>query len=299
MSHYETLGVQASATSEEIEKAYRKLAIQYHPDMNPGDTEVVEKFKTIADAYEILRDPEKKARYDGASNSPINDLFQSLFQTNHLIKIKLTLEEVFLGCNKTIQIEKKAPCKKCDNGFVEFQDCPCVKPPGFNNTPKRNGICQFCLGTKKVGTKYCSECEQGVVDDGYEEINIKIPAGVQNGAMFKIPNKGQFGTKNSKSDLLVKIAILPHPVFERRDNDLFVVKNITYSQFILGTEIDIDLFGTILKVKVPAKSNVGMQICCRSQGLAGGNLLIGLGLRMPNITKEYEDKVRELQELES
>lgn len=239
MSHYETLGVSKDASLEDIEKAYRKLALKYHPDVNLGDTSVLEKFKQIADAYEVLRDADKRSQYDAQFSVPnVNDLFKSLFQTNQLVKVKLTLEEVFHGCVKSVK---------------------------FDN------------------------------DEGFD---IKIPPGVQQGAMFKIPGKGKFGTKDCPSDLIIKVALLPHPDFERQDNNLIATKKLTYSQLILGTDVEINLFGTILKVKVPPKSNVGTQIRCRGKGLAGADLLIRLELKIPEITKEYEEKIRELQLLE-
>lgn len=239
MSHYDVLGISRNSSLEEIEKAYRKLAIQYHPDLNQGDSSSVEKFKQIADAYEVLKDPDKKSLYDAKSGPIVNDIFKSLFQTNQLIKVKLTLEEVFNGCIKTIKFENE------------------------------------------------------------DSFDIKIPPGVQNGAMFKIPGKGKFGSKDAPSDLIIKVALLPHPDFQREDNDLITVKQLTYSQFILGVDIEIDVFGTILKIKVPPKSNVGNFIRCRGQGLPGGDLLVGLELRIPEITKEYEDKIKELQLLET
>lgn len=260
MDHYETLGVDRSASVDEVKKAYRKLAMRHHPDKPGGDSE---KFKSINQAHEVLSDPERRARYDqfgtdddpmqGAGPGPdISHIFEQMFagragsERDHQHVISLTLDEVYTGVTKTIKITVSRPCFSC---LVKCTPCN-----GSGATQTMNHMfgpfgqmfsrpCQSCRGAGKI-PKGCSSCggQKGIKNS--VTININISKGVEDGTMQRIEGLGeQARLPNERpGDLIIIFRIKPHPVFERHGNNLRYKQTITLKESIEGFGFTVPFF---------------------------------------------------------
>lgn len=226
--YYNILGVDRSASTDDIKKAYRKLAMKHHPDKNPDNKEAEEKFKDISEAYSVLSDDTKKQNFDrfgsaegmgnGGFNTDdifgqshgggfnINDIFGGFGgNTNHnrgndlRMKIKVTLQEVRDGVDKKVKYNRNVMCPDCNGFGGEHTDCPHCNGTGYvkelrqtiMGTISTTRPCNHCNGTGGVVTKTCETCNgDGIVSDGETELSIKIPKGVNTGDRFQVNGNG-------------------------------------------------------------------------------------------------------------
>ena len=275
--HYETLGVSRNATAEEIKKAYRQLARQYHPDANQHDPQAEERFKEITVAYETLRDPEKRRRYDmfgdegmaGAGFSDfggISDLFASFFGggfgsttrrgpargADILAEIELTLEEADAGVERDVEIETFSECTECAGSGSAPGTFPtqCSECGGtgelrqVRRTMLGNMItattCPRCGGAGQEIVTPCKRCGGRGRVSVTETLTVQIPAGVDDGAQLRVTGRGHAGEKGARSgDLYVAISIAPHEVFQRAGDDLGCEVKVPMTTAALGGSIEI------------------------------------------------------------
>ncbi|MEK6900557.1 MAG: molecular chaperone DnaJ, partial [Nanoarchaeota archaeon] len=288
--YYKTLGVEKSAGKEEIKKAFKKLAMKYHPDRAPDDKkkEYEEKFKEINEAVSVLGDDKKRQQYDQFGSSAFSggsegfqqgfdysdimsqfrsgafgnfdDLFDHLFSgsghrksarrgSDLLYETEITLEDSYLGAKKTIPLNKLERCKECKGkGAHEFESCHHCRGSGYIKTTQRTpfglfqqtGPCPYCHGQGELPQDSCSKCSGEGLLRQKKEIEVSIPAGVQDGMRLRVPGEGEIGDQNGASgDLYLQIHVLPHKVFERSGNDLHLTIPISFSQAVLGDEIEI------------------------------------------------------------
>jgi molecular chaperone DnaJ len=252
---YEILGVAKTATAEDITKAYRKLARQYHPDRNPGDDTAVEKFKEVQAAYEMLSDPDKRAEYDrygtagprrpqshGPQNpfrrgKPFSSIFDDFFgggfrqrqptqpddSGDHIsVVTEVTLEQVFSGAEIEVPVTRHKVCQSCDGvGGIE-EECEHCNGTGLrtivgeNMTVQTN--CAACDSTGKVKKTVCGACQgTGYSDPETEIVKFKVPAGVEHGMRFVQPGKGEpCNDKNGRpGNLYITVAVKDHDLFKR------------------------------------------------------------------------------------
>jgi DnaJ-class molecular chaperone len=261
MDHYETLGIERGASIDEVKKAYKKLAMKYHPDRQGGDPE---KFKAINQAHETLSDPEKRARYDqfgsddpgGGPGPDMSDLFSNMFggfqrqpnnrRQNHNHVIELSLDEVYTGTTKSIKISTTRPCfaclKKCTQcngaGFVTG-----VQNMGFISQMFQRPcpVCQ-CAGQIPTG---CKECENKRHTSQSVTLNMNIPKGVADGSSRKIDGLGEQPRSPSEipGDLVIIFRIKAHPKFERNGNDLRYKMTVTLEEAVNGYTFTVPHFG--------------------------------------------------------
>lgn len=304
--YYEILDVRRDADEDEIKKAYRKLAVKYHPDKNPGDKEAEEKFKEATEAYDVLRTPEKRQRYDQFGHAGIegntidfgfgvnlddilNDVFGDVFggiggrsqrrskQGRSLqYNLEITLEEAFNGKEETIVVPRVESCPECSGSGAErgskVETCPqCY---GRGQVTQSQGFftmsrpCPRCRGEGQVIQTPCRNCNgQGRIRVK-RDIKLKIDKGVDNGFEYRLRGEGEAGALGGPpGDLLVVVHIKPHQRFTRDGNDLITSAKISFVQAALGTSIEINSIGGPQKLDIPAGTQYGDQLRISGKGM--------------------------------
>lgn len=275
--YYEVLGVERSASVDVITKSYRSLAMKYHPDRNVGDDEAEHRFKEAAEAYEVLRDPDKRARYDryghagleGMGGGPnfgsardVFDLFGDLLgdffgggqrggpQGGRSIQVavELELQEAYRGCKKSITIPREENCTDCKGSGAKPGSRPatCQRCGGRGAVVIQQGVfrmqqaCRGCGGRGQIITDPCGTCRgQGRVQVR-RTLDVNIPPGVDNGVKVRHPGEGEAGAPGApRGDLFVVIRVKEHALFHRDGNHLICQVPVTFSQAALGAEIEV------------------------------------------------------------
>ena len=338
--NYEVLGVSKSASADEIKKAYRKLAIKYHPDKNPGDKGAEEKFKEAAEAYEVLSDENKKARYDqfghagmggaagggyGCMNmedifSQFGDIFGSGFGgfggfgggrpqqvkgSNLRVRIKLTLEEIFNGAQKTLKVKRmklaegvtSKTCPTCNGRGVQMK----VMNTVFGQM-QTQATCDRCQGLGKVADKIPAGADaQGLIRTE-EEVSIKIPAGARDGIQLSIRGKGNdapFG--GVPGDLLVVIEEEEDKNIKREGDNLHQDLYISFAEAALGCSKEIPMVSGKVKVKIDAGTQSGKILRLAGKGLQSldsyhkGDMFVHINVWTPQSLTEEQRKFFESQ----
>ena len=303
--YYQILGVPRNATEEEIKRAYRRLALQYHPDRNPGDKEAEEKFKEIAEAYEVLRDPEKRQLYDlygqegvkrtGFSGfrtvedifSTFSDLFEEFFgfspgrrrgEPGADLKYDLTLSflEAAFGVETEIEVPRKVRCDRCGGTGMEPGTSPQVCPYcyGRGQISRSHGFftisttCSYCGGRGRVITTPCKECRGEGKVKGVKRLTIKVPAGVEDGMRLRIEGEGEEGERGGPpGDLYVYIHVTPHEHFERRGSDVIYRLSIPFPLAALGGEVEVPTLNGTKRIQIPPGTQPGEIFRLKGEGI--------------------------------
>jgi len=314
--YYEVLGVSKGASSDEIKKAHRKLAKEFHPDKNPDNKEAEERFKEVSEAYEYLSNPQKKAHYDqfghvrqGNQPSDYGFRYTPPVRTgeNMVLTIKLTLEEIYSGIKKTYKYKRDVGCVDCSgHGGTDSQNCDICGGSGVLMRLIRTPIgdfpqgirCQSCDG---IGLKYkipCNTCKSSGLKSVEETVEINVPSGVQEGMTFIMPGKGHSVKGGINGDLHISVMELPHKVYVRNGSDLKMTLKLTYSQLVLGDKIEVDTIeGSKIRVSIPEHSDVGVNLKVQGKGLKAfnketrGDIVITLAISIP---KQISESAREM-----
>jgi molecular chaperone DnaJ len=338
---YDILGISKSATAAEIKKAYRKKAIEYHPDKNPGDSKAEELFKKSAEAYEVLSDPNKKAKYDqyghqafeggfgggGGMNmddifSQFGDVFGGAFGggfggfggggqrkakgSNLRIRVKLNLEEVAQGVEKTVKVRRK---KQAEG--VTYKTCSTCNGQGqvtkIANTilgrMQTAATCSICSGSGQlIDSKPKDADAQGMVVQE-DTVSIQIPAGVEDGMQLKVGGKGNDAPGNGvPGDLIVAIETLEHDTLKREGDNLHYDLYISLSDAVLGTSKDIDTVSGKARIKLEPGLQSGKILRLRGKGIksingyGAGDLLVHVNVWTPKeLNKEQKAFFEKMQ----
>ena len=363
--YYEILGVERGASEDEVKKAYRQLAIKYHPDKNPGDKQAEENFKEATEAYEVLKDAQSRQKYDqfghaGVSGQPgfgaggfgagfdINDALRAfmrdfgmggggsifdemfgggqrtrnrreLFHGEDLkIRLRLTLEEIAFGTEKSIKIKRFKRCSTCSGSGAASgssrKRCPQCNGVGQVQHVSRSMFGQFvsvspcdtCGGLGEVITSPCTTCGGSGRAEEQATITVKVPAGVSEGNYIPLRGEGNAGMRSGESgDLIVMIEEKPHERFVRHGTDIVTEVPITFATAALGGEIEIDTLDGKIKVKIPSGTQSGRILKLKGQGLGRlrssgrGDLLIKVSLWTPtSLTAEQKALYEKLGRIE-
>jgi molecular chaperone DnaJ len=305
--YYEVLGLSRNASQEEIKKAYKRLAFEYHPDRNPGNPEAEERFKEINEAYQVLSSPEKRARYDSFGHmsseglfsdmgfgGDFNDLFENLFDEvfnagrrrrrpergrDLKYNLELTFEEAAFGVEKEITLPKRFLCSECGGrGAAPGGESTCMVCGGKGAIKYSEGFfavsrtCSNCRGTGRIIKRVCSKCRGEGFIVAENRVKVKVPAGVSEGARLRIRGEGEAGAFGAPSgDLYIEIYVKEHPFFRREGKDVFCEVPISFVQAALGGEIEVPTLDGKATVKIPPGTQPGQVFKLRDKGVPSLN----------------------------
>lgn len=314
MEYYELLGVSKNASSEEIKKAYRKLALKYHPDKNPGDQEAEAKFKQISEAYAVLSDPEKKTQYDTYGSSGFHQRFsqEDIFRNFDLNDI---LRQFGFGGGSFRSAGGFGAGGPGARGGASAFDF-------FSNSSGMGGGCGSggCRPQLHKGNDLTYEIAVSLEEvlEGAEKtislrqngrinnVSVKVPKGIEHGKRLRLAGKGGPSSNGGPpGDLYLKVKMADHPVYERNDDDLVMEKRIPFSQACLGTTIEVaTLEGKKFNVKVPAGVQQEAKLRLKGYGLPSGpignrgDILVKIAIQIPKqLDKAQEAAIKTLADL--
>jgi molecular chaperone DnaJ len=304
--YYEVLEVSRDADEETLKKAYRKLAMKYHPDRNPGDTEADAHFREASEAFEVLRDPQKRGRYDRyghagleGMNGPgfssaddvmniFGDLFGDLFggrrrqrgpqPGNDLqMALELDLVEAYKGVSKEVRIPRRERCADCggQGSRPGSQPQTCRRCNGHGVVIQGQGFfriqqtCSVCRGRGTVITDPCGRCRGAGVVQIEKALTVQVPAGVDEGMSIRLNGEGEAGDPGAPpGDLYCVIKVRQHPLFVRHNQELHCEVPITFSQAALGGPLEVPtLDGKYVTAQLARGTQAGDEIRVQGKGM--------------------------------
>jgi molecular chaperone DnaJ len=304
--YYEILGVARDVDGAELKRVYRELALRHHPDKNPGSREAEEHFKEVSEAYAVLSDPEKRARYDRLGHAGsgggfgfeeftatgFTDLFESLFgdllgrrkgrQGGRDLRytLELTFREAALGVDKTIRFPARRDCEACGGtggrggaaGLATCAECggrgEIKVQQGFFSLGKQ---CPTCGGAGKVVKDACPECKGSGLVEKEREYTVAIPPGVDDGAVRRVAGQGEPGRRGGPpGDLNVAIRVKPHPLFFREGQVVACEVPISIAEAALGAVLEVPTLDGSVEMRVPAGTQTGTVFRLRGKGMPVG-----------------------------
>ncbi len=304
--YYAILGVERSATTEEIKKAFRKVARETHPDANPDDPQAEARFKLAAEAYEVLSDTGRRQRYDRgdvidlsnlfAGLGGIDDLLRSVFGDSGLfggrpyrpsrgrdvlVRKVITLEEAAFGTEAVIEYETLRDCDSCSGSGArsgtEPSTCPTCGGGGQVRTAQRSVFgtmmsvtnCPTCGGKGTVVSDPCPECAGSGAQAGEVVVNVEVPAGVSTGTRLRLSGRGESsGREGSAGDLFVEIEVADDERFEREESELIHRATIGIAEATLGTRIEVPAIdGDAIPLEIAAGTQPGTVLRVPGRGM--------------------------------
>lgn len=310
--YYKILGVARGASSDEIKKAFRKLARKYHPDVNPGDKKAEEKFKEINEAYEVLSDPDKRRKYDtlgpnwqeqfgpnfsgsgtrrtyqysGSRGTPFDfdptgsgfsEFFETLFGRSAPTGARGMREDIRRRAGDNIEQPVEVTLQEAYGGGLRT----------FNI--QSTEVCPTCQGIGEIGNRVCSTCSgQGMIPRN-KRIQVKIPAGVDNGSKIRVAGEGQPGIGGGpRGDLFLVISVKLDPAFERKGDDLYADVDVELVKAMLGGEVPVPTpDGRKLLLTIPPETQNNRQFRLAGKGMprlrgeGNGNLFARVKVVLP------------------
>jgi molecular chaperone DnaJ len=305
---YELLGVARGASPDDIKKAYRKLAMECHPDRNHGDKKSEQRFKDISEAYDVLKDEQKRAAYDRFGHAAFEngggggaagfgagfaDIFDEMFGnfmgeqrgqgggnrgSDLRYNLEITLEEAFKGRETAVRVQTLAACEACSGSGAEPGSRPvnCATCHGAGRVRMQQGFftmertCPTCHGAGRVIDKPCHACSgQGRVRKE-KALNVNIPAGVEDGTRIRLAGEGEAGLRGGgPGDLYIFLAVKAHAMFQRDGANIHCRVPISLTTAALGGTVEVPTIdGGRAKVAIPAGTQTGHQFRLRGKGMS-------------------------------
>lgn len=355
--YYEVLGIGKSASADEIKKAFRRQAIQYHPDKEGGDEA---KFKEVNEAYEVLKDPSKRQRYDqfghagvgssaasdgnpfagggfGGGGQNVNfdfgdlglgDIFENFFSGGGRgrqqqqrrgrdveSKIDITFEQAIFGTEVSLTLNIDDVCEHCKGTTVEpgheLKTCPTCQGSGqvvsvvrtiFGNVQQAS-VCGTCRGTGKVPEKACSVCGGKGTRRKAQDITLKVPAGIDDGAVIRLRDHGEAVANGPKGDLYVNVRVRAHKQFTREGDLILSQEHIGMVDAALGTELDIETVDGPVRMKIPPGTQSGTDFKLSGHGVphlrgeSRGSHIVTIFVDTPTkLTKQQKELLEQFQQ---
>ena len=305
--YYEVLGVDKGASDKELKKAYRRVAMKFHPDRNPDDKEAEDKFKEANEAYEILSDNQKRAAYDqyghagvdgqaggfgGGGSENFSDIFGDVFGdifggggrsrgpqrgSDLRYNLEIDLEEAVKGTTTTIRVPTLVACKPCDGSGAKKGSSPvtCTTCGGVGQVRMQQGFfsvqqtCPNCRGKGKMISDPCNSCHgQGMVEET-KTLSVKVPPGVDTGDRIRLGGEGEASPDGGPNgDLYVQMSVRQHAIFERDGKHLYCEVPISIVDAALGGELEVPTLDGRVKLKIPSETQTGKLFRLRGKGVA-------------------------------
>ncbi len=305
--YYEVLGLTRSAGDDEIKAAFRKLAMKWHPDKNPGDQDCEHRFKEINEAYDILKDGERRAAYDRFGHaafehgggagfgtdfaSAFHDIFDDLFGmggrrgrasgrergSDLRYNLEITLEEAFAGKTAQVQLPTSVTCETCSGTGAKpgTQPAACRNCGGTGRIRHTQGFftlertCPACQGRGSVIEQPCKACSGAGRMTRERTLEVQIPAGVEDGTRIRLAGEGEAGLRGgAQGDLYIFLSIVPHPIFQREGADLYCRVPIAMTTASLGGEFEVPTIdGGRTRVKIPEGTQSSKRFRLPSKGM--------------------------------
>ncbi len=304
---YEVLGVDRGVDAATLKKAYRKLAMQYHPDRNPDDKAAEHKFKEINEAYDVLKDDDKRATYDrfghaafengggprggGFGGGGFADIFDEMFGdfmggrrggqarsgADLRYNMEITLEEAYSGKTAQIRVPTSITCEVCEGSGAEANSSPvnCPSCQGRGRVRAQQGFftiertCPTCQGNGRVIENPCDICSGSGRVHREKSLQVNIPSGVEDGTRIRLAGEGEAGLRGaSPGDLYIFLSVKPHRLFQREGADIHCRVPIPMTTATLGGAIEVPAIdGSRAKVTVPAGSQTGQNFRLKGKGM--------------------------------
>lgn len=341
---YDLLGIESSASDDDIKRAYRKLARELHPDAKPGDAESEERFKEVSAAYEVLRDPERRRRYDtfgddgrpnaggpggpGADGFGFGDIFDAFFSggggrggpprgQDAETTLQLDLSEAAFGITTNVDLQIPGPCDRCDGSGGEpgthAEQCGDCGGSGEVRQIRKSILgqlvtaapCIRCQGTGQVIPNPCTQCQGDGRMRTRQEIEVEIPAGIDDGQRLRLPGRGPAAPRGGAAgDLYVLVRVRPHPTLERHGVDLVHRRTIAMTQAALGATFEIETLDGTETLTVDPGTQPGHVLRLRGRGVpvlngrGRGDLLIEVNVEVPHkLSAEQAELLAQFAEL--
>ena len=305
--YYATLGVARDAGGDDLKKAYRKLAMQCHPDRNPGDAQAENRFKELNEAYDVLKDEQKRAAYDrfghaafenggpAAGGAGLGDIFDQMFGefmggrgrsrgpragADIRAGVEIDLAEAFAGTKVQLRVPTRVACEACSGTGSESKDRnasdTCGTCGGAGKVRAQQGFfliertCVTCGGSGRVIRNPCRICAGSGTVQRERSLQVAIPAGVEDGTRIRLAGEGQAGGHGSvPGDLYVHVAIRAHQIFQRDGANIFCRVPLPMTQAALGGDVEVPAIdGSKARVKIPAGTQTGEQFRLRGKGFS-------------------------------
>ena len=303
--YYEVLGVERNSTDKDIKKAYRRVAMKFHPDRNPDDKDAEDKFKEASEAYEVLSDAQKRGAYDqygheavggngGGRGGNFSDIFGDVFGdifgggagggrrgpargSDLRYNLDVDLEQAVKGTEVKIRIPTLVACKPCDGSGAKKGSSPvtCTTCGGVGQVRMQQGFfsvqqtCPNCRGQGKMIADPCNSCHgQGRIEET-KTLSVKVPPGVDTGDRIRLGGEGEAGPDGGPAgDLFVQINVREHKIFERDGKHLFCEVPISIIDAALGGELEVPTLDGRVKLKIPEETQTGKLFRLRGKGVA-------------------------------